>query len=138
MIENSIESIERCLDLNMVLAKAKENYGWSEEQAQEALKNYLKHWYLAYKYPSMPLAAISKGADDLWHQHIIDTRKYVLDCQKILGCYMHHQPIYGRPSDFENAAYTSTVDLYMAEFGAIPGDKGQTSGNYSYRPTSGA
>lgn len=134
MFEITIESIERCLDMKDVLAKAKENYKWSDEQASEALKNYMKHWFLAAKHPNQPLAAISKAADDLWHQHILDTRKYTIDCQRVFGCYMHHQPIYGRPSEFEKAAYNSTVDLYMSEFAVIPEDKGMTSGNYSYRP----
>ena len=134
MFEVTTQSIGQGLELRDVLAKAQENYKWSDRQTAEAHENYIKHWFLAAKYPSAPLAAISKAADDLWHQHIIDTKKYFLDCQRIFGTYMHHQPIYGSPSEFEQAVYISTVDLYKAEFSATPEDLQDTSGTYSYRP----
>ena len=31
-------------------------------------------------------------ADKAWHAHILQTRKYVADCQALLGEYLHHTP----------------------------------------------
>jgi hypothetical protein len=30
--------------------------------------------------------------DNLWHEHILDTRKYEIDCRNIFGSIIHHNP----------------------------------------------
>lgn len=127
-----LAQLAKDLRLSHVLAKAAENYSWEGAQAEYAREWYVKHWYLARKYPERPLAAVSKAADRLWHQHIIDTRKYAEDCDRILGRFMNHTPIYGTPSEIENNAYQETLQLYEEEFSIWPSDHGQTSGDYSY------
>ena len=34
----------------------------------------------------------SKIVDDVWHTHILYTKKYAADCQKIFGYFLHHEP----------------------------------------------
>lgn len=132
-MNNSIfEKIETSLDLTDIVKKVSQNHNWNDEQAKYAYQWYLRHLYLCIKYPSLPIAAISKSADDLWHQHILDTRKYATDCNLIAGRFLNHTPIYGKPSEFEIAAYNKTLELYLEEFNEEPKDKGVTSGDYSY------
>jgi hypothetical protein len=33
--------------------------------------------------------------DEFWHQHILDTLKYVDDCQYVFGYFLHHYPYFG-------------------------------------------
>ena len=30
--------------------------------------------------------------DKVWHQHILHTRDYARDCQRIFGAFLHHAP----------------------------------------------
>lgn len=122
------------LQLGQIIAQAAKNFDWDPDTTQYAEEWYLKHWYIRQKYPDRPLAAISKSADDLWHQHLLDTKKYADDCERILGTFMHHQPIYGEASGLEKRAYDDTAQLYQAEFGTMPRDAKVTSGDYSYSP----
>lgn len=133
MDKQIILRIEDSLDLSNIARKAAQNNEWDNNQTSYAIDWYLKHLYLCVKYPNLPIAAISKSADEMWHQHILDTRKYATDCNQIAGRFLNHTPIYGKPSDFEIAAYSNTLNLYKIEFGMEPSDKGQTSGDYSYR-----
>ena len=124
--------IKKGLDFENILKKAAENNGWNLKQSEYAYEWYLKHLYLCIHHPTSPIAAISKSADDLWHQHILDTRKYATDCNQIAGRFLNHTPIYGKPTNFELEAYYNTIKLYEEIFEERPKDEGQTSGNYSY------
>ncbi|GAA5189567.1 hypothetical protein [Ferrimonas gelatinilytica] len=73
-----------------------------------------------------PLAALvpSKQVDEIWHAHILDTRAYRDDCEKLFGRFVDHYPyfgIYGK--DDQKAlqdAFEHTVELYEREFGQYP------------------
>jgi hypothetical protein len=132
-IQKELDKLEEALNLECIVKKAKENYSWSDQETEYALKWYVRHWYLCVKYPSEPLASISKMVDDLWHQHILDTRKYATDCEQISGTFLNHTPIYDKPKTFEIAAYDNTVEIYKKEFKTLPSDMRQTSDDYPYR-----
>lgn len=63
----------------------------------------------------------SELIDLVWHFHILDTRKYAADCERIFGRYLHHDPYFGIGSDEsyeENQrAWRETQELWEAEFG---------------------
>ena len=42
--------------------------------------------YLDFEAPHVPTIDI----DLFWHQHILDTRAYAKDCQKVFGQFLHH------------------------------------------------
>src|SRR3989344_2573103 len=95
--EMSFRKIDE-LDLTMVKTKLclpleKEGKGWTSELANAA-----ERWYKMY----LKLCLIrGKGVvpthliDEMWHAHILDTRKYHADCQTIFGYYLHHFPYFG-------------------------------------------
>lgn len=67
--------------------------GWTKEYAdgiEVAYKNYL---VMLTKYPDdIEDILISKDVDEFWHAHILHTKKYADDCQKIFGNFLHHDP----------------------------------------------
>ena len=66
--------------------------------------------------------------DKFWHAHILDTRKYIEDCERVFGCYLHHFPYFGMRGADDAAALARagerTRALYEEEFGAKPGRTG--------------
>lgn len=115
------------LDLHMVkmklcLPEAREGKGWTQAEADDVEK-----WYKRY----LTLCAITdydivptKAIDAMWHQHILDTRAYHTDCQRIFGEYLHHFPYFGLRGerDAENLAnaFETSCALFMEHFGESP------------------
>lgn len=59
--------------------------------------------------------------DEFWHQHILDTRAYAEDCQRIFGHFVHHYPYFGMHGEDDQAelerAFAETARLYEQHFG---------------------
>ena len=72
----------------------KEKTSWSEFRIKSAVKEYLQFLFLIKKHlgdkkhPIVP----TKDADQIWHHHILDTRKYQKDCKNFFGRMIHHYP----------------------------------------------
>ena len=66
------------------------------------------------------MTAIGRDADELWHLHILDTRKYEADCEAIFGRFLNHTPLYGEPTAKDKKLFEETVKLYERTFGAVP------------------
>jgi hypothetical protein len=96
--------------------------GWSQEYAdgiEVAYKNYL---VMLTKYPDdIEDILISKDVDEFWHAHILHTKKYADDCQKIFGNFLHHDPQPRERSSAEiqkrSALVEKTHHLYQQESG---------------------
>lgn len=72
-----------------LLSRCSQENGWDEEYASLVLDEYVKFLYLARgKVPLVP----SKPVDELWHQHILTTKKYQVDCERYVGRFVHHKP----------------------------------------------
>lgn len=117
-IERSIAEI----DLEMVkmkLQEPEEGLGWSAEQCESAEIEYKRYWNLCRKYGKGMVP--NKIMDYMWHHHILDTRSYHDDCEKIFGGYMHHYPYFGMRGDQDakdlEASFYKTQDLYKELFG---------------------
>lgn len=67
-----------------------------------------------------------KLVDAMWHRHILDTRAYAEDCQRLFGEFVHHFPYFGMrgPEDEQDLhdAYSRTLQLYRDAFGEPPED----------------
>lgn len=61
------------------------------ERAEAGYRQFLK---LAAKYPDAPIVP-SKEVDEFWHMHILDTQRYSVDCERIFGYMIHHDPYSG-------------------------------------------
>lgn len=114
------------MDMSMIFFKMtdEESAGelgllWEEEDAAFAINQYRQYLFLIRKYNSniSPTLAI----DAVWHNHILDTRKYVQDCQAVFGFYLHHFPYFGSRDEEDRKhlemAFENTKMLFKKEFG---------------------
>ncbi len=97
-ISNSWKEVGR-IDLTAIVTKLTDKIhgkGWDYAAAHRAEILYrcfltLQHAYFEKKLPLVPF----EEADEFWHQHILDTRKYMSDCGTLFGSYLHHFPYFG-------------------------------------------
>lgn len=117
-----IQAIDQ-LDLGPIKVKLMREDGenWSLEQVNMAEKWYKRFLFLNLMHPSATIVP-THAIDTFWHYHILDTRKYAEDCQKIFGTFFHHFPYFGMrgDEDVENhsKAVANTKALFLSEFGA--------------------
>mgnify|MGYP001626468014 CR=1 FL=1 len=112
------------LDLEPIIVKLvdqEEGLGWTVEYALNVEREYRKFLMLCKMFPKEHIVP-SSPVDDFWHFHILDTRKYELDCNNFFGYFLHHFPYFGMrgEKDAENLsnAWNTTLKLYTDNFGA--------------------
>lgn len=105
--------------IKLKLQDTEEGKGWSEEQCEEAEKEYKKFLALKRTYPNKDIVP-NHMVDEFWHRHILDTAKYVEDCELIFGYFLHHFPYFGMngKQDAQNLtdAFEETKELYQLHF----------------------
>jgi hypothetical protein len=67
---------------------------WTPETVARAAAGYRQFLKLAAQYPDTPIVP-SEEVDQFWHAHILDTRRYADDCERIFGFVLHHNPYVG-------------------------------------------
>lgn len=110
------------LDLEMVkmkLREAEEGENWTYEQCNSAEIEYKRYLHLCMVYGKGIVP--NKIMDKFWHYHILDTRAYHKDCDKVFGHYLHHFPYFGMRGD-EDAlnlknTFLQTKERYLTTFG---------------------
>ncbi|OGZ44729.1 MAG: hypothetical protein A2756_04710 [Candidatus Ryanbacteria bacterium RIFCSPHIGHO2_01_FULL_48_27] len=120
-IHGKIQAIMK-LDLSRVSRKlmSSEGKGWDKATTEQAEQLYREFLVIALLYPDK--IAPTTLVDTYWHQHILDTRQYMKDCQDIFGCYLHHDPTFGLDGDKSElvTTYNATNELFFQEFGHRP------------------
>ena len=111
------------LDLSRIAQKLMHpdyGQGWTRQQVDQALARYKMFLNLLYLYPNSSIVP-TQEIDQVWHQHILDTRKYAQDCQWLFGYFVHHYPYFGLGSDAEKqaleTAFSDTRTLFAELFG---------------------
>ena len=94
------------LDLVPIKYKLMREKGWTAERADRTEKQYRAFLFLALRQNGLSLVP-SLDIDEMWHAHILDTRKYMSDCARFLGEYLHHYPYLGleNEADAERARH---------------------------------
>ena len=100
------------------MSRSSEENNWDQDFASLVLDEYVKFLYLARrKVPLVP----SKHVDEIWHQHILTTKKYHGDCDKYVGRFVHHEPSFTAE---DKAALAPLFDkmkaAYESNFGSMP------------------
>lgn len=94
--------------------------GWTRPQVDRAIARYKMFLHLLYLYPNSAIVP-TQEIDQVWHQHILDTRKYAQDCQWLFGYFVHHYPYFGMGGEAEKqaleTAFSSTRTLFAEQFG---------------------
>lgn len=67
---------------------------WTDKAIAETEAKYRRFLALTLLHPSIPLS-VNAVLDEYWHQHILHTRKYAADCEKVFGYFLHHYPDFG-------------------------------------------
>jgi len=105
------------------LMDPQEGQGWTRELAERMELEYKRYLTLVAKYPLETIAP-DQDVDKFWHAHILDTRKYFEDCERVFGGYLHHFPYFGMRGAEDAAALARAGErareLYAVEFGAQP------------------
>ncbi len=108
------------IDFSMIIQKMIQD-GWGKKEAKETEQQYRHFLYLNKKYPRADALPPSLDIDEFWHYHILDTKKYIYDCQNIFGYYLHHYPYLILDKEMNVAelrkAFQFTQELYHTEFG---------------------
>lgn len=115
------------LDLSQIENKFIHFFKWPKKNAKLACKQYRNFLKLQKKYGKKTALPPSQCIDEVWHLHILDTKKYKEDCDNFLGYFLDHAPYY--PSE-QNAVqktknahliysdqFNNTKELYFQEFG---------------------
>ena len=110
------------LDLEPIIIKAmdtEEGHGWSLDFTCRIAEEYRKFLVLCFEQPDEPVVP-SSFIDDFWHLHILDTQKYMEDCDQYLGYMLHHFPYFGMRGDEDarnlRRAWEKTLAFYEAAF----------------------
>jgi hypothetical protein len=110
------------IDLEAVKANLRRYKRWSRARIEVAELEYkrmltLLLWNPGLPHPLVPLELV----DELWHQHILDTRAYHHDMHVLFGKYLHHFPFLGA-GDADNVRLKAEAvelfnQLYQRTFG---------------------
>jgi hypothetical protein len=110
----SFESFNEPLDLEPI----KFSLAMREDE-----KWYRRFLFLVKLYPEKMIVP-TKDIDLFWHTHILDTKKYMMDCESLFGGYFHHFPYFGMRGKKDKMnmeeAFSETEELYRAVFGESP------------------
>ncbi|MEK7551985.1 MAG: hypothetical protein AAB534_01065 [Patescibacteria group bacterium] len=103
------------LDFTQIKAKlCSEMPGWNAEKAELIEKWYRRFLQVILFHPQAKIVP-NTLVDDFWHAHILDTKKYMLDCQNVFGHFVHHEPSYGEEK--LEGGYDETNALFRETFG---------------------
>tara|TARA_B110000014_G_C19769445_1_gene400398 strand:+ start:153 stop:623 length:471 start_codon:yes stop_codon:yes gene_type:complete len=122
------DGLEKIRKLNLErfyskLIKEQPHKNWSPELFNTAKEEYRRFLELEYRYPDLNFGPTCI-MDDLWHQHILDTKAYTRDCAEILGKYLHHAPSFDDSESEKDErmieARGNLVEKYSMHFGGSP------------------
>ena len=97
--QNKVLSVIESLDFERIkfklsLKKDDDGLEWSKEKIEIAEREYKRYLMLIKLYYPKSIVP-SKLMDEFWHMHILDTKAYREDCQKIFGRFIDHFPYFG-------------------------------------------
>lgn len=124
------------LDLSSVKTKLGEQKGWWWRRGDKLNKlevEYKQFLYLIATNPGKTVVPWTQDLDDMWHVHILDTRKYEEDCKTVFGKTIHHNPHLPVGSTKQKQAFNETKEMYKAAFdkkkgSAYEGSTGSSGG----------
>jgi hypothetical protein len=104
--------------------------GQSLGDADAAIALYRCFLKLCALYPGMTIVP-TESIDRVWHAHMLDTAKYRVDCERVLGRFLDHFPYAGLRGEADRAAwqenFTRTRWLFRKHFGVELGSDAAAS-----------
>src|SRR5277367_5224593 len=108
-------TFNQSLDLNPIKYKLMKDKDWTLERANRVEPQYKAFLFLIgskVKAEFVPTFDI----DEMWHTHILDTRKYMMDCALHFGEYIHHYPYLGMKDEDDRSR---TENLFASTWTTI-------------------
>jgi hypothetical protein len=107
------------LDLAPIKYKLIKEKAWTPDRANSVEPQYKAFLFLIgskVKAEFVPTFDI----DEMWHMHILDTRKYMMDCAWHFGEYIHHYPYLGMKDETDRSRaenlFATTCDTISEAF----------------------
>lgn len=98
------------LNFDSVTSKLVKKYKWKKQDAKECEKLYKNFLYLNFKYGKDICLVPTEEIDIFWHEHILDTERYMKDCNSVFGKYLHHEQ-----SDLDSASSSNKVNDFFEQ-----------------------
>lgn len=98
ILDTKLMSAVMALDLNNTRNRLYIKGNHSLEDVDNAIIFYRRFLYLCVKYPDTAFAPTPE-VDEVWHDHILHTEKYMRDCTDIAGTFIHHTPFVTKLSE---------------------------------------
>jgi len=100
------------------------NCAISSEESELAIEEYKRFLTLKQDNPEVSMAPTNL-MDEVWHFHILDTKRYAADCERLFGRLFHHSPSYGPHESTERQAslaesFERMSSLYLERYGHDP------------------
>lgn len=99
---------------------------WSLNKAKLVEQWYRQFLILSSVKPDTQIIP-TKSIDIFWHTHILDTKKYMRDCDTIFNGYFHHFPYLGlrskKDAEAASKAFHETLSLFEQYFQKLPYDE---------------
>ena len=111
-LQNDLSHHVVAVDLDPIkfkLMDPAEGEGWSREKVDKVEIEYRRFLELCLENAGDVIVP-SKTVDVFWHAHILDTKKYAVDCDRIFGYFLHHFPYLGSRGDADKAVLMSQFE----------------------------
>ena len=119
---HSILELVRSIPLDRQRVRIVAKHGLTDEEAEKWLDEYRK-WVALRRCFEGAYMVPTAVVDEVWHEHIVDTRRYTDFCERVFGRYLHHEPIID-PSENQSKsakqAFTFTKQMWAKCFGSDP------------------
>ena len=113
-LKENLQFVRESLDFSLQKRKMTETFGWHPDIVLDMENLYIKFlalhktlWSFNLSFTIIPNRLI----DEFWHAHILDTEKYMEDCNKIFGKYFHHFPYYGMIDEEDRKNWLSHAEV---------------------------
>jgi hypothetical protein len=113
----------QAMNLEPVIFKLVYEYGWNLEKALLVEAQYKTFLFMTLTLSEAVVP--TQEIDEMWHNHILDTRLYALHCKEVFGRFIDHFPYFGvrggNDAQLLKESYKDTVQKfgkYAPIFGA--------------------
>lgn len=112
------------IDLELTKLELQATKIWSEMRCNLAEVEYKRFLTLLLWNPYLPHPLVpTELVDEIWHRHVLDTRKYHSDMKALFGEYLHHFPFLGfideESKRLKAEAFSLSSQLYEWTFGEV-------------------
>ena len=130
---SALEQRIRLVDWSPLLRRCERRLGWSGARANDVLAAYQQFLELKINTADFDASILSPPllVDEMWHLHVLDTKRYKDDCESMVGrrgpaTFIHHDADGDEDTAARNVAVASRKERHSGE-SAPAGRKGCAS-----------